>query len=339
VFYTDDRQNPPIQSAAPIAPGTEACAGRAFVLTYYGRTVAMRSFHSVVDGGGINAIFSTLLYTYLSSYTGVRDQVPTVELREGRSPESYYASLASMDMSDFEQQPLVTYTKRKGMFRDLDMAPDDEGNVQLARLRFCATDFMSACKRIGANPSAMMCVLMAKAAYELHPQRTGNLGFMLTMSARNAFGIPDSIANCSTNMLLPVEHDDIVASDLRPAVKKIRANIDLQRSTDYIKTQASFYETYDWMVSEGYCLLTYIGALDIGANTGHIVDFEMTDDAVSSLFMIELNGDFVLSLQLGKATGKYLDVITKDLHMFGVQSETVSSPQRITPEHITSTTE
>ena len=329
VFYRDSRENPPVRSAKPVRPGTEAVGERAFTLAWDGCTVAMSSYHSVVDGGGINAIFSTLLYTYLSLYTGEQDPEPPVELRENRNPGDYYVSLSSVGTGDFEQQPMIAYTKRKGMFIDLDMAPDEKGDITLAQVRVPVDAFMAACKGIGANPSAMMTILMSRAAYRLHPGRKGDLAFILTMSARKAFGIPDTIANCSANLLIPVSYVDLMEGDLCEASRKIRSVIEKQRSADYIRTLAAFYETYDWILAKRYAVLTYIGSLNIGKHTGHIRSFEMTDDATCSMYMMELNGDFIISFQLGEVTEKYMKEITGILSEFGVRAEILTPPHPI----------
>lgn len=329
VFYKDDRNNPPIKSSKPIKPGTAVCSERAFVITYYENTVSMSSFHSVVDGGGINMIFSTLLYFYLEAYTGEGDEQPPVETREGRSPEEYFQPLSGIEIGEFEQKPLITYKKRKGMFIDLDMTPDEKGDIIISRIKVPVDKFMSACKGIGANPSAMMTVLMSKAAYKLHPERRGDLAFVLTMSARKAFGIPDTIANCSANLLIPVEYGDIMGDDISAASKKIRSIIDYQRDEDFIKTLASFYETYDWILAKRYAVLTYIGKLDVGKNTKHIKGFEMTDDATCSMYMMELNGEFVISFQLGKVTEKYMNSIMEILSEFGVEAEIETAPYAV----------
>ncbi len=329
VFYRDGGKNAPILSAEPVSPGTRACAGRAFALTWHGSTVAMSSFHSVVDGGGINAIFSTLLYTYLSLYTGEHDAEPPVELRENRAPGDYYVSLSAMEPADFVQQPMIAYAKRKGMFIDLDMAPDADGNITLAQVRVPVDSFMAACRGIGANPSAMMTILMARAAWQLHPDRHGDLAFVLTMSARKAFGIPDTIANCSANLLIPVAYDTLMGGDPAAAAREIRAVIEKQRSADYIRTLAAFYETYDWILAKRYAVLTYIGSLNLGMHTKHIRGFEMTDDATCSMYMMELNGEFVISFQLGRVTGKYMETITGILSEFGVPAAVVSPPHPV----------
>ena len=329
VFYKDGGKNPPIKSSKPVKPGTDICAGRAFAVTYCENTVAMSSFHSVVDGGGINMIFSTLLYFYLSLYTGESDEKPPVETREGRSPEEYFKSLSSIETGDFEQKPLIAYTKRKGMFIDLDMTADENGDIGIARIKVPVDKFIAACKGIGANPSSMMTILMSKAAYKLHPERKGDLAFVLTMSARKAFDIPESIANCSANLLIPVEYDDIMNDDITPAAKKIRSVIDYQRDVDFIKTLAAFYETYDWILAKRYAILTYIGKLDVGRNTKHITGFEMTDDSTCSMYMMELNGEFVISFQFGKVTKKYMDTMIGILSGFGIEAVIETSPYPI----------
>ena len=329
VFYKDERENPPIKSSRPIKPGTDICSGRAFVITYYENKITMSSFHSVIDGGGINMIFSTLLYFYLESYTGESDEQPPVETRENRAPDEYYKALATIETGEFEQKPLITYKKRKGMFIDLDMAPDENGDIMSSRIKVPVDKFIAACKNIGANPSTMMTILMAKASYELHPERDGDLAFVLTMSARKTFNIPDTIANCSTNLLIPVEYSDIMGDDISKASKKIRSVIDYQRGEDFIKTFAAFFETYDWILAKRYAVLTYIGKLDIGKNTKHIKGFEMTDDATCTMFMMELNGEFVISLQFGKVTEKYMNSIMNILSDFGVESEIETAPYAI----------
>ena len=329
VFYRDRRKNRPLRSTAPVAPGTEACAGRPFSLTWSGSTVAMSSFHSVVDGGGINAIFSTLLYVYLSLYTGKQDAEPPVELREGREPGEYYVSLSSIPAADFEQQPMIAYAKRKGMFIDLDMAPDENGDITLAQIRVPVDAFMAACRGIGANPSAMMAILMSRAAWQLHPDRKGDLAFVLTMSARKAFGVPDSIANCSANLLIPVSYDSLAGGDAGAAARAIRSVIEKQRSADYIRTLAAFYETYDWILAKRYAVLTYIGGLNLGMHTGHIRSFEMTDDATCSMYMMELNGEFVISFQMGKVTEKYMNAVIGILSEFHVPAAVEAPPHAI----------
>jgi hypothetical protein len=329
VFYKDDRDNPPIKSSTPIKPGTDACAQRAFVITYSQNTIAMSSFHSVVDGGGINMIFSTLLYFYLELYTGESDEKPPVETRENRSPEEYFKPLATIDTGDFEMQPLITYKKRKDMFDDLDMTANEQGDIEIARVKVPVDKFIASCKTIGANPSSMMTILMAKAAYKLHPDKKGDIAFVLTMSARKAFEVSDSIANCSTNLLIPIEYADIMSEDISKTAKKIRAVIDYQRRSDFIKTLAAFYETYDWILAKRYAVLTYIGKLDVGKNTKHIKGFEMTDDATSSMYMMELNGEFIIAFQFGKVTKKYMKSITDILLEFDLKAEVETLPYPI----------
>ena len=319
VFYEDERENGPICSPVPVCPGTEACAGRAFSLTYWGRTVTMSAFHSIVDGGGINKIFSKLMYAYLGLQAGEGDLGALAELREGREPQAYFRPLSTMDLGEFELQPLVTFRKRKGMFDDLDAVPDADGHIHMSRIKIQASadEFINSCRYIGANPSTLMCLIMAKAAYRLHPRRFGDLVFVLTMSARSVLGVPESIANCSTNLLIPVCHDDVMGEDVRGAAHKVRSVINSQRSVDYIKTLSAFYETYDWIFAKRYAVLTYMGSIDFGPHTWHVESFEMTDESTDSMFLTELNGEFYLLLQFGKATQAYTEAIVDIIADYG----------------------
>jgi hypothetical protein len=295
----------------------------------------MNAYHSIVDGGGINMIFSTLMYFYLAEYTGQSEETPPVMLREGRPFDRYFIPLTAVRTGEFEQQPFVSYARRKGMFIDLDMCPDAEGEIEIARIKAPVDQFIRQSRAIGANPSAMLAILMARVAYRLHPGKKGDLAFVLTTSARKDFGIPESIANCSANLLIPVSYEEVMAEDLCRTAGKIRSVIDYQRRADYLKTLTKFYETYDWIQAKRYAFLTYIGKLDVGKNTGHIRGFEMTDDSTDSIYMMELNGEFVISFQCGKVTGKYMRAAMEVLEELGIETEVETAPRRIMKESVT----
>jgi hypothetical protein len=215
------------------------------------------------------------------------------------------------------------------MFVDNDMIPDEDGNLWAARVKVSVDKFVALCKKNGANPSSMLAALLARAAYKLHPDNDGNIAFVLTMDARKSFQVPESIANCSTNLLIPIIYEDAADDNLSVLAKKIRSTIDYQRKDDFIKTLAKFYETYDWILAKRYAVVTYIGKIDIGSNTKHIKKFEMTDDAVCSLFMMELNNEFVITFQFGKATEKYMTAIVDILKDLGIETQIISEPHVI----------
>ncbi|MBO4395333.1 MAG: hypothetical protein J5819_03190 [Eubacterium sp.] len=333
VFYEDDLKNPPIHSAVSVIPGGELTAGRTFSLTYDKNRVTMNAFHSIVDGGGISSIFSTMLYFYLSLYTGVRDDEPLVMTRTGRKPEEYFVPMSSVNMRDFTPVPLVSYAKRDGMFIDEELAPDDEGRIERACLKTPVQPFMDFCKKHGANPSSMLVYLLAKVIYDLYPDRTGDIAFVLTMSVRKFFNAPESIANCSANLLIPVRHDDITDDEqISKAIKNIRSVISYQQSEDYIKTLTAFYDTYDWILAKRYAFVTYMGKFNVGSQTSHVRSFRMTDDATSSLYMMDLNGEFVISFQFGRATGKYMQGLREVLTGYGLTAEVLTEPEIVLPD-------
>ena len=65
-FYKANGENKAIRSKAPINPGSELVSNCVVTATYYGNKVSVSAYHTMVDGGGLNDIFKTLLYFYLS---------------------------------------------------------------------------------------------------------------------------------------------------------------------------------------------------------------------------------------------------------------------------------
>ena len=55
----------------------------------------------------------------------------------------------------------------------------------------------------------------------------------------------------------------------------------------------------------------------------------MTDDSTCSMYMMELNGEFVISFQFGKVTEKYMNTIIGILSEFGIESVIETSPYPI----------
>ena len=58
----------------------------------------------------------------------------------------------------------------------------------------------------------------------------------------------------------------------------------------------------------------------------------MTDDAASSLYMMDLNGEFVISFQFGRATGKYMQGLREVLAGYGLTAEVITEPEYVMPD-------
>ncbi len=75
--------------------------------------------------------------------------------------------------------------------------------------------------------------------------------------------------------------------------------------------------------------LSYIGRLDIGENTKHISNFEMGTNAVQLVLLMQLETDFLLMLQMGKATARYLERMSALLNEMGVETRKAVEPRTV----------
>ena len=328
-FYKADGENKAIKSKAPINPGSELVSGCVITASYYGNKVSVSSYHTMVDGGGLNEIFKTLLYFYLSSYTNVYDEPVGVQTAEGREAQEYYKPVSPDELGEFEPVPLHFMPYLRDYAEDPEMDKDEEGNRFFASVRFSADKFIVKCKEIGANPTAMLALLMSRAFYALNPDERKDLFFEITSSVRKTFGAEGCISNCVCNLIAGVEYNDLANGDVRELVKKFRSEVDSQRSDDYIKTFRLFESTYGHNYVNKQITLTYIGKLDIGENTKHIIDFETSANAVQLVTLMQIADEFFLMLQLGTATGKYIDKISELLGEMGIETSHKSDVRKV----------
>ena len=323
-FYPAKGENRAVRSKAPINPGSAEVNGCVITATYYADRITVSAYHTMVDGGGLNEIFKTLLYFYLSSRTGECDEPEGVQTAEGRPPEAYYRPVSPDELGTFTPVPLHTMPYLRDFAEDPDMEADEGGNRYFASVRFPVSLFIRKCKEIGANPTAMLSLLTAKAFYTLHPEERKDLFFEVTTSVRKTFGAEGCISNCVCNVIADAEYSDVMNGDVRDYVRKIRAEIDSQRTDDYIKSWRLFDSTYGHNYVNKQITLSYIGRLDIGINTKHIANLEMATNAVQLVLLMQLEEDFLLMLQLGKATGKYLERMGELLNEMGIPVQAAS---------------
>ena len=314
--------NEPQRSRVPVSPYTDAVGRRLICISYFGRNVSLSAYHTIVDGGGMTMILRTFLYAYLTLRTGHEDENPVVELREGRSPQEYYTNVASAYLGAQTYVPTPLYSLPFGCkgFYDKDMTCAGPNPIQGA-LKLDAAAFMRLCKESGANPSAMISALLARVAYALNPEEHSDIVFNFTMSARGTLGIEDSIANANGSLLAYATRSDVEGKSLAEVAQRIRTDVNAQRGRDYYLTFRKSFYTYQRKLLSKARTVTYVGALDIGDNNGHIVDFNMETFATSNLYLMQLNESFVLMLAYGNATQRYLEGFVRAFRDLGVDAE------------------
>ena len=320
----------PLESEVPVAPGSAAAGGRLLCLSYCGRSITLSCYHAVVDGGGTLKILSTLVYCYLALYTGHEDEHPVVELREGRGVEEYYTTLnrAFAFAQPYEPSPLYTVPYDTLGFRDADMVRGGTSSVPVAHsgsMDVSASDFMRLCKSSGANPSAMLCALLARVTFDLNPEEATDVVFEVTLSMRDAFGIGDSIANAVGTALAYATRSDLESSSLAEVARRIRADVTSQRGADYYVSYQRVFSMYDRKKLFESRTVTYRGVFDIGENNVHVTDFFCETAGIESVYLTQLNDRFVLTVQHGLATDKYLHGFARLFDELGIQA-TITHP-------------
>lgn len=317
--------NIPVKTKVPVQPGSDVVGGRLICISYYEKTVSISSYHTLVDGGGLNMVFSTFLYSYFALYTGHEDEKPVVELTEGRNIKDYYTA-ALMDVIFLQEYiPTPIYSLPKGCrgFLDQDMVNDE--NIYQGSINAAADDLIKFCKENGANPSSMICVLLAKAAYALNPDEQSDIVFELTVSIRRLLGIETSISNALSLATAYTTRYDMMNKPISETARKIRKDVDLQRTKDYYVSFCRFFNTYRHSPRFNPRIVTYMGKINIGDNNCHIVDFNMETNGKANIYLMQLNDKFKLMIQYGKATQKYLNEFIKIFSELGIKAEIAHS--------------
>ncbi|MDO4537785.1 MAG: hypothetical protein Q4B54_06445 [Coriobacteriales bacterium] len=321
-----DGSNDPVKSKVPIRPETDIVGNRVVCISYFDKTVSISCYHTLLDGTGMSMVFRTFLYEYLALYTGHRDEHPIVELEEGRSLEQYYMSARELIMEsldDYTPQPLYMLPFDTTGFIDKDMRNEmgpHGPEVSFGSIRVPSKDFMSLCKRNGANPSAMLCTLLAKALYELNPDEERDAVFELTISTRKLFGCERSISNHVSTAMAYTSRKDIETGSLADASRKIRADISSQRGRDYEISLKRTNNMYRCDKRFANLVVTYIGTFSIGDNDEHIKDFRMGTFANTNLYCMGVGDEFILMLQYGVGTQKYLDAFIGIFKELGIEA-------------------
>ncbi|MCR4653581.1 MAG: hypothetical protein K5744_07795 [Eubacterium sp.] len=316
--------NDPVKSKVPVSPGTEIVGGRLVCVTYYKDRITICTYHSLMDAGGVLNVFRTFLYSYFALYTGVEDEQPVVELREGRSVSDYY----TVDIRDviyaaaYTPQPIYSLPLNTRGFMDADMVNDE--HVYGGNLHLSVSDFMKVCKENGLNPSALLCAAAAKAAYTVHPEEQRNLVLSLTVSLKKYFGRNDDISNALGLAHTYATPEDIKNLPVVELAKRMRGELGSQLTADYSSSFYRFvdnYQVYHSMPKFNGRVITYVGGVNIGKANDHILDIRMETNSSNVVNMTQINDIFSLMVLYGQATGKYLDVFSSFFSGMGIKTE------------------
>ena len=314
--------NDPIESVRPIKPGCDLVGGRVVCVSYHDNEVSMSAYHALVDGYGFNKIMGTMLYAYLALRMGHEDARPIVELREERPQGAYYVEKTPELLRSLDYAPVPRFTLPDDCrgFWDDDMRNDDS-HIYSGGMEIDAAGFMGLCKAHGANPSSMLGALCARAVYALNPDETRGLAFEFTISEKLVLGLTDSIADAIGVAYAGVTREDVERGSLAEIAQRIRRDVDVQRSRDYVVSMGLMRDDEDDGQQLTTRIITYFGPVSIGDNDCHIQHMWFQTNGNSNLYMAQVNDKFCLTLMYGRATEKYLGALRQILRELGVPCE------------------
>lgn len=312
-------------SELAVSPGRGRNEDRMCAVSYFGDTVTFTGMHAFFDGGSVFLIIKDSIARYLRKYYG--DDLGTGgELKkkgEGDRPEycMFYLQNPNVAAMPFQMRepveeidevfddPRMTYGPNKTLSRYVIECPNDE--------------FLAYCKKNATNPSVMMFILFAQAAYNLNPTTNLPVTANNTMNIRHALNLDNAIMGQTMGARLAMTREDMELP-LPELGKKIKDSFNRQRELDFILSRID--DMKKGIPSLAYPIsisLHYMGRIDLGDATKHIKRFGMYGDLEKNIMACELNGVFSMSLLFGQASKEYAEEICRLLNAAGISATNV----------------
>ncbi len=294
-------------------------SGHVFTVTCHGNSFSLSGYHSVFDGGGITRLVCTLLLQYCQIHFGSTYHIAGIPEPDGKEHPEYAEDTALHPLGEFQKSH--GDRPKEGTFPIPEFSVDENGHFQYAEVLAPSEDFMKVCRNLGASPSILLFLLIAKAVYKAHPEQEGPLTSMLTVDIRKALGM-ETLAPCSAALYLSVTRQDIQDAMLPETVKECRRVLDSQRSVDYAKTAMDEVQRMGGFQSgiPFTVISTYMGRMELGECAKHITDFTAYNCTTQTVNLFELNGYFRFQILFGKGTASYAAIVCDELKAMGVNA-------------------
>ncbi|MBR5089398.1 MAG: hypothetical protein IK093_08215 [Ruminiclostridium sp.] len=332
LFFEPKEEVRVVESREPVMPREKLAAERCISVSYYDDTVTVLAFHSVIDGKGIMTVSKTLAYHYCCIHFNKIFDPNGFTLSEGRQITEYYKPFTSCPLGDYTSVPMMTFPENAEYFSDSDMVPDASGKIISGTLGFSYDNFIEICRKNGANPSVMMCILLAKATYRLHIDEHRDMVYFVTMDFREALGITESIAQCSWAAMLELPYAEAMSNDIGATAKVLRSALNTQRTEDYVKSCAAMLRTYNIDATACSGIVSYFGDIGLGELQEHITGMMLANNSCNTVNLIQFGDEYMLLCQLGIATERYMKALTTELKKLGIDTRVVREPSSIITE-------
>lgn len=315
------------KNAAVVAPGEGLNDNRLLAVTYNGDTVTFSGMHSYFDGGSMLLLMRGTICRCLRLHYNQNFEagyLPTPE--DGKKAENYDYFAFRPEIIDLPFERKETIPRYYDCFNDPRMVSGENDEISREVITMPSDEFISLCKSIGSNPSVMLFILFAKAACALNRELDAPVTANNTINVRSMLGMNAAIMGQTIGSDLAVTKEKLENMPLPEVVKELRDMLNIQRSRDYLLSRVE--DMRNGVIDAEYkptITLAYMGDLNYGECTRFIKDFSIYNDAVSSIDMLELHGNFNIFIHLGQASSDYACAMKNILNELGVSASIKSS--------------
>ena len=296
--------------------GTEENNGHFTMVACAGNTVHFGISHTVTDGHGFQAFVSAVLRTYFG-------RAAEKQIRDETLPEDYTADLAAAEL------PLPDgYTISSNDPAVLFVLPECGGPVRYFSDRFTvsAAPVRGFADTWKLTVQEAICVLLARAIQEVHPDNEDTIRIRCPVDTRNIFGVPGTFQNAS----IPHIFLDIAPQKLKECLDELSEDLNTQFARQYCYEylayvtnrfgaaqrtgdQAAETEALKWYMGGANIFASYLGRMADEETARRITDVEQINDASFPLmiYVSELGDRMIVQILQKFDTPVYSESLRK----------------------------
>ena len=333
IYFVENTNPLKVHHTEAIVAAGPSNDNRVLSLSYWKDTLTFTGLHSFFDGGSIFMIMRITICRYLSTHYGKNYDVgPLPAPGDGAKEENYefYVQRADIAAQPYEYKDAIWTSA--DCFMDPKTKNQQGKPLAISRVEIPESEFISYCKKHGANPTVMFAILFAQTVYKLYPEENHPFAGIVTMDIRKNIGIPMAIMGQSSAMMLEISREELASRPLEDIVKDKREKMDAQRSKDYLLSRADDMRHAKLFMQNNYSLrLSYFGAFNYGECTPHIKDVITYNDAFDEVHMFALNGSLRIDIMCGTVAEDYANTICQILNEAGVGAKVTQNHKALQP--------
>lgn len=300
-------------------------------VTYYGKSVYISFHHALCDGRGIKPFIETLIFYYCAyRYNsgergdGIRKSGP---LLEGETAEPFAGTYDYDESKKFPEFCSEAFA-----------LPDEDGSDTRFEVVMPRTEFMAACRKIGATPATFIALCMSRGIAELYPDYGCPIHANIAADMREALGVPNTYKNCVRTLILPYDRD-FAAKPARGQAEEYRRLLNAQRDRDCCRKAANdmlaLFDKLDSLPSYGQkqeimsffdgmklntYIISYIGDIMLGENAVYIDSIHLYNSGALGLGLnaVSCGDKFVIDFKQSFPSAAYVDAFAKQLGAYDI---------------------